>query len=392
VCPAYAGGAVHSGIRGQEAKVFYPVGLAVLSLMVAANLSRHLGITVIFVETAAILTVFIIQGQRLDSTRAALRFLIIMSLVVPFFLLAAWRIDLYNFSGGQVTAEFSRQTVFFIFSGFAIWLAVVPFHGWLITVAGESSPATAAFVLIMFPMVAFSTLLHLLVDLPWLIEAPQLVTAIIVAGVLSAFIGGGLAAVQRSFSQLMGYAALFHLGVTLALVGIGGQAAFSTILVLLVVRVLALLLVVAGIAAIRANVPGDGFAEIKGLAYRIPAAITGLMIGGFALAGMPLTAGFAPYWQLLQSLADMNAFWPVLLILGGLGVTVGFLRGFWASLVPRKNHTGRHAKTAVVFTEPPALLVMVGFLVVISVALSLFPWLLIQPFQQLFGGIPFPVQ
>ena len=69
LCPPFAGGAIHSGLRGREEKIFYPVGLVTLGLFVAAGLSRHLGITAIFIQAAAILTVFVIQAERLDSTR-----------------------------------------------------------------------------------------------------------------------------------------------------------------------------------------------------------------------------------------------------------------------------------------------------------------------------------
>ena len=114
LCPPYTGGAIHSGIKGKEEKIFYPAGLAILAFFVAASLSRHLGIAAIFIQAAAILTVFVIQGERLDSTRAALRFLTLMSLAAPFFLLAAWRIDLYQLSGGQASAINMEQTIFLV--------------------------------------------------------------------------------------------------------------------------------------------------------------------------------------------------------------------------------------------------------------------------------------
>jgi hypothetical protein len=82
--------ALYSKSLGPEVRIFYPAVLVILALFVAANLFRHLGITAIFIELAAILTVFVIQTERLESTRAALRFLILISLATPLFLLAAW--------------------------------------------------------------------------------------------------------------------------------------------------------------------------------------------------------------------------------------------------------------------------------------------------------------
>lgn len=396
LCPPYAGAGLHSGVKGREEKIFYPVGLATLALFVAASLSRHLGITAIFIEVAVILTVFIIQGERLDSTRASLRFLTLMSLATPLFLLAAWRIDVFQLSGGQQLASNIQQTVFFVTFGFALWLAVVPFHSWLTSVAAESAPATAAFVLISFPAVAFSTLLHLLADLPWLVESSQLVEAIILAGVLTALVGGGLAGMQRGFSQLMGYAALHNLGCVLTILGIGGQAAVITILVSLSVRALALILVAIGGSAIRMRVAGDGFAQVNGIARQMPVAITGLMLGGLTLAGAPLLAGFPTRWQLLRSLAEVDGTLPLFLVVGGLGVTLGYLRGLRAALSsdapPPNNKIEPLVGSALTFYEPPLVLFTIGLLGMICIALGLFPSLLIEPLQQLTLGFPPPIR
>lgn len=393
--PALTSRVTHSDIKKGVERTFYPVSLAMLGLFVAASLSRHLGIAAILIEAAAILAVFVIQGQRLDSVRAALRFLTLMSLATPFFLLAAWRIDLYQLSAGQIPERDLRQIVFFVSFGFALWLAVFPFHGWITTTAAESSPVTAAFVLVIFPIIAFSTLIHLLAELPWLVNSAQLVMAIIMAGVLTAFVGGILASVQRGFAELMGYTAVYDLGCTLAILGLGGQAAIITILVALTVRALALPLIAASSTALRLQAASDGFAQVRGMASRMPVAAIGLLIGGLTLAGAPLTAGFAPYWQLLRSSAEENSTWAVLLVLAGLGVTIGYVRGFRATLLPDETiieQRERPQRTALQFQEPRLLLVMIGLLAIACIWLGLFPAVIIEPLQRLAIGLSIPIQ
>ncbi len=374
---------VHGGLKQGIERTFYPVGLATLACFVAASLSRHLGMTALSIEAAAILTVFIIQGQRLDSIRAGLRFLVMMSLATPLFLLAAWHIDIYQLSGGLLSAINLKQTIIFISFGFAVWLAVVPFHSWLTTTAAESSPATAAFVLIVFPLVAFSTLIQLLADFPWLVNSPELVRVIIIAGVFTAFVGGLLAAVQRGFAELMGYTTLYNLGCILAVLGLGGEAAVITILVALTVRALALTLLAVSASTLRLHSTSDGFALVTGMARRMPVACVGLLIGGLTLAGAPLTAGFAPQWQLLRSIAALNSGWAVLLVLAGFGVAIGYLRGFRATLLSgpdSKPQTGRMAAFSP--QEPRLLLIMIGLLAIVSLWLGLFPSQLIEPLQR----------
>jgi formate hydrogenlyase subunit 3/multisubunit Na+/H+ antiporter MnhD subunit len=370
---------------GQEGRVFYPSALIILGLFVAASLSQHLGITAIFIELAAILMVFVIQAQRLESTRAALRFLILISLATPAFLLAAWQIDRYQLSGGVTSLRSIDQIALLIGFGFAVWLAVIPFHGWLTSTATESSPPTAAFVLITFPIVAFSTLINLLVDLPWLADSSYFIDAVIVAGTFTAFIGGILASVQRGFSELMGYTALFNLGCILTILGIGSQAAVITILVSLTVRAVALVLIAASLSTIYLGVTGDGFAQLKGVAQQMPIATMGLLIGGLTLAGAPFTAGFAPFWQLLHSIAEIEERWLALFVFGALGVAIGYLRAsriMLSPVQPIERRVGRgNSYLGLGFTEPILLMILISLLGVVCIIFGVFPSPLIELLQ-----------
>ena len=47
------------------------------------------------------------------------------------------------------------------------------------------------------------------------------------------------------------------------------------------------------------------------------------MMGGFALAGMPLTAQFASRWALFQLVAENDPRWVLLLLLGATGCAGG---------------------------------------------------------------------
>ncbi len=366
-------------------RTFYPVSLATLGFLVAASLSRHLGFTAIFIEAAAISAIFIIQGTRLESTRAAQRFLVLMSLATPLLLLVSARIDLYQLSGRAPLSDSIQQTAMLTGIGFAMWLAVFPFHGWLTATANEASPASTAFILITFPTVAFLTLMHLLVDAPWLVNETPLAAAMMAAGVITACIGGLLTSFQRGLNGLMGYTALYDLGCTLALFGLGGAAMVTTVLVALIMRALALTLLAAGISAIRLHLPGEGFAHLRGIAARLPLATLGILIGGLTLAGLPLTLGFPIRWQLFQNLADINPQWPIFVALAGVGVAIGYLRGFYMLLTeaadeaPQKQRRARSRST---IREPRLLIIMILILSAASIGFGLFPAWLIEAVQR----------
>jgi formate hydrogenlyase subunit 3/multisubunit Na+/H+ antiporter MnhD subunit len=375
----------------QEWRVFYPAALLILGLFGAASLSNHVGITAIFIELAAIIMVFVIQTERLESTRASLRFLTLTALATPLFLLAAWKIDAHQLSGGVISLPNLEQIALLLGIGFAIWLAVWPFHSWLTSTAAEASPPTAAFVLITFPLIVVTTLIHVLTNFPWLVSSLYLVNAIILAGLVTALGGGVLASMQRGFSELMGYAALYDLGCIVTVLGLGGQSAIITILVSLTIRTLALILMAVSLSTLNLDTVSSGFAQVKGMAYRMPAAATGVIIAGLTLAGVPFLAGFAPHWQLVDSMTAVNPGGAMLLVAGGLGVSIGYLRGLRAMLTTEPEARGRRRNYGVSFTEPYPLMGFMVALIAACLLLGLFPELLIEPLRLFSRSIGFPI-
>jgi formate hydrogenlyase subunit 3/multisubunit Na+/H+ antiporter MnhD subunit len=139
----------------------------------------------------------------------------------------------------------------------------------------------------------------------------------------------------------------------------------------------------------------DGFAQIKGIAYQMPVATAGLLIGGLTLAGSPFTAGFAPYWQLLSSVAATDGRWLALFVLGGLGVAIGYLRGFQAALSLSRSGDLKRGGASDAFLklqEPPLLLILIGLLAFACIGLGFFPALLIEPLQAVSTRIPLIIQ
>ena len=127
------------------------------------------------------------------------------------------------------------------------------------------------------------------------------------------------------------------------------------------------------------------------VAWKMPVATAGVVLGGLTLAGAPLTAGFAPHWQMYQALAEVDSFGLGLFVVGGLSVSLGYLRGLRAALSPDPSKPNRDNQTVFTMTEPlPLLLIIVG-LGGICLLLGFFPALLIEPLQGLMGRLVLPV-
>jgi multicomponent Na+:H+ antiporter subunit D len=366
--------------RLPQGRALFPFGLLLLGLLALAGMSRHLGVTALVITLAAIGAMPLLQGRQSGSTRAAWRFLMVMLLALPFFLLAAWRVDLYR--EDVENAIYLAQAALFVALGMSLWLAVVPWHGWLTAIGAESPPVAAALVLTGFPLMALVKLVQVLNEATWFTWNEPTGRLILLAGLVSAAIGGLLAAVQRGFRPLMGYAALFDLGCLFVALIVRGGDIFC---VGLVIRALGLGLTGGATAAVRLWAGDDGFAALRGAARRIPSTTVALMMGGFTLAGLPLTASFLPRWILLHDLAQVNLSWGWLLIGGSVGVAVGYLRGLRAMLSAPANSAGERPSSA-----PRLATIFLMALTLLSLGLALRPDTLLGIAGRLLAGYSLP--
>jgi multicomponent Na+:H+ antiporter subunit D len=306
-----------------------------------------------------------------------------MLLALPLFLLASWRVDLYREDVENIV--FLGQATLFLAAGMSIWLAAVPLHGWMTAIGAEAPSVAAALVLTGFPLLALVTYLQVATEATWFIRQEQAGQLLLIAGLVSTVVGGLLASAQRSLRPLMGYAALFNMGCLLVGLAIGRDGGALAFYAGLATRALGLGLTGAATAAILQRAGGDTFIVLHGVAYRMPLATVALVLGGFTLAGLPLTAGFLPRWLLLEELAQADPLWIWLLVASAIGVAVGYLRSLNVMLSPP-------AKPVRVRNNGLSWLVtfFLVTLTLLSLWLSLFPDPLYVVVERLLSAYPVP--
>jgi formate hydrogenlyase subunit 3/multisubunit Na+/H+ antiporter MnhD subunit len=317
----------------------------------------------------AIPAVFVIQAGKPGEIRGAWRQLIFPVLAVPLFLVAAWYIEQgplnpddrtpYQIAGGLLIA------------GFILLLQPAPLHTAMPSVAGFAPPVVAVFLWIGGQTTSLFLLQRFLVSYPWLGSTIDSAQWLLWLGVFTALLGGLLASTQTTLGRLVGYASLFDYGILLVAMGLRGTAGLPTAIWLLLTRTLAMLTVALGAAAIRHHMEGDSYRQIAGAVSRLPLAVLALIMGGFALVGMPLTAQFASRWALLQLVAEKDPRWAWLLLLGGLGVMLGVIRAGRACF-------GRLSGSPV-HRESFSVALLAALLVAVGVVVGLFPQLLTGP-------------
>jgi formate hydrogenlyase subunit 3/multisubunit Na+/H+ antiporter MnhD subunit len=265
-------------------------------------------------------------------------------------------------------------------------------------IAGKAPPVVAAFLWIGGQSTTLFLLQRFLVAYPWLTSVVDSARWLLWLGVFTAVLGGALAAVQDSVGRYAGYAGLYDYGILLVAMALRSTAGLPVTVWLLLTRTIALLTLATGAAIIRHHTEGDRLDEIAGAASRLPWAVAALVMGGFALAGMPLTAQFASRWALVQLVAENDTRWAFFLVLGAFGVLIGAVRVGRACFGPLQvgldTAPGRGSSTfslldqrggfgklsgSPVEREPVGVAALAFILVAVGALLGLFPQLLTGP-------------
>lgn len=381
--------------RVSQGGLFLPLGLIILSLLSAAVMIRHFLFAVLFLWIASIITVFIIQSDRRGPRRGTLRYLVMVSLAIPPLLITTWLVDLQAINPDNLALL--RYAAVLLAIGFAILLAVVPFHGWVSAVAADAPPVVAAFVLTAINAVVLLLMLNFLQSYPWLSEDLQVFGLLRLGGLLMAVVGGLLAFAQRDFSRLLGYAVLGDMGCTLVALGVASPAALTAALLQVAHRSVGLMLSAMGLAVIRHRAGSDSFANpstdlrqgsgqgsgrrLAGVARRLPISTAGLVLGGLSLAGMPLTAGFPSRWAIYRLYHSSAPSLALAMLLSGAGVAFGYLRGLSTLLSPPTEPGVKR--------EPFIASLIVLGMIILCLGLGLRPQWLLLPVQRMADSFVF---
>jgi NADH-quinone oxidoreductase subunit N len=185
------------------------------------------------------------------------------------------------------------------FCGFYYKLAVFPFHFWTPDVYQGASNETAGMVASL-PKLGAVAILVRLVSLASPVNSTVAVMLTILA-VASMFYGNLIALMQKDFKRLLGFSGIAHAGYALigfvALDTLGYTAALYYIIGYLLM-VLACFVVICKVSRDGTNVAIE---DLAGLHRRSPLLAVTLLVGVFALAGIPPFVGFMGKLSLLSA-------------------------------------------------------------------------------------------
>lgn len=301
-----------------------PLGLMIAALLVASIAVEPFLYAAILIEMAVLLAVPLLLPPKQAPGPGMMRFLIYLTLGMPFILFAGWLLAGVEASPGDLALAVQSATILGL--GFAFLLGLFPLYTWLPMLAEEVSPYVLGFLFWVLPTITIIFGMGFLDRYSWLRASEQLGQILSLGGLLMVVTGGLWSAFQRHLARQMAYAVIAETGFSLLALSLTPEKAVQAVFLLIIPRSLALLVWAMSLTQFKQQIESLRFSAVQGLARTYPITTAGLILAHFSVAGFPLLAGFPIRLALWEGLASQSldvAFW---FLIGILGLLTGGIR------------------------------------------------------------------
>jgi formate hydrogenlyase subunit 3/multisubunit Na+/H+ antiporter MnhD subunit len=350
------------GYVARPGRLFYAAGLVVVGLVAASLMVVPFLYAAVLLECMAVVAVLILSPPDKAGFLAPMRMVVLYTLGMIALLVAGWQADILG--AGAAPAEVARTATALAVLGFALLLAVPPFHVWLPSSAGQCHPYALAFVILISQAGALFLIFRFVDAYAWLREDAALFRAARWAAIGIAGFAALWAMAQRSLARTAAYAMLADTAVILLAFSSMAAGGYQLALGLSGARVVSLSVWALGASVLRNGGAGDTSDELSGIGYHAPLATATVLVGLFSIAGFPLTAGFPGRWAVMAGGGE-----AALAVVATLAaVTLAAVR--WTSTVFRAPRGLQLPES------PPLERFLLGAGILLCLLLGLFPQLL----------------
>lgn len=346
---------------------FYPFVLMAYSGIAAAMMVEEMILQVLILLIAWMVVILLVQGGAQANTRAGTRLLVLAILALPAFLIGGALMEQRIFYPNDLFRN--SLIVLSLGMGFALMLAVIPFHAWLPQAAEDGPPLVAAWLVAGMGGSYLLVLIDLLSRNPWLAQETQVQRLLFIGGLVLGIGGGVLTITERHLGRLWAYAVLVDLGYILLGLSLDNQIGTQAALLIITNRLICLLLVGVALATIRHHATSLHFEQLVGLATRLPISVLAFAFGSLGMFGVPMTGGFPGHWSVLRQFFAITPFWTGMLVLSAMIGSMGFVRAL-AIMVSRPDDENAFRQ---ITNEPPLVALLLGGIGVLSLTVAVAP-------------------
>ncbi len=277
-----------------------------------------------FIGLAAMGSVLLLVSRDHPRSVGAVRLMVLYTFAVLAILLSGWMIE--TGSGTVTSAGQGVGAGTILGFGFAILMAIPPFHIWLTSGVKESNNFIVAFVTIILQSAGFFFLLRFLDAYSWLREDPLFSNGLRSISIATIVLATFWALSALDLRRIFAYAVVADMGVILLALSQSNTNGIRISLALFGARVFSIAVFSLGLCDVE-----RGIRDWRGAGRKNPVASLALLGGLLSLAGFPLTPGFPGRWALLSLERHQD---PLLLIVIIISlVTFALIALRWATVL-----------------------------------------------------------
>jgi formate hydrogenlyase subunit 3/multisubunit Na+/H+ antiporter MnhD subunit len=326
--------------QADTSRLFVPLSLAITSLLICALSIEPFLYGSLLIEVAVLSAIPLLSPPGKPVGRGILRFLIYQTLAMLFILILGWQLS--GIESNPENTDFLARIVIIAGLGFALLMAVIPFHTWIPLLLEESLTFNAGFAISIFSSATMVFVFSFFLRYPWILTDSSFSRALIIISVSMIVYGGIWSAFQRNFGRILGLGLVVDIGFCVLLIYHGiilsqanqgegvliRQVPGIYLIYFFVIRSIILLVWSISLSIIRKKTNDLSYRSVKGIAFTNPIAIVGITFSLLALIGFPL---FPSFRYRLESWEAVSTSIPGLSFLIFLGLT-GFLLSGMRSL------------------------------------------------------------
>ena len=383
---------------------YYTLFMLMLAGMNGVALSGDMFNMFVFIEIAAISSYALVAfGTGPGEIEAGFKYMVmaeIGSLVILFSIALLYAktstlnmADMSRVLAGMAHTPFYWFVLATLLVGFAIKMAMVPFHSWMPD-AYLSAPAPVAAVLagVFSKVIGIYTLGRVVFNVFGLnrINAPGLFNILVGFGIVSIIVGALLALNQSNYKRLLAYSSISQVGYILLGLGIGNYWGVVGALFHVMSHALAKGLLFLSSRSIEIQTDTREIDKLTGLEKAMPVTTWSYIVGALSLSGVPPFAGFFSKLFIIIGAVAAKLYWMAILAALFSVVTLGY----FLKVINRMFHRPDTTATVPVRESPRLILLALFILVGLAVAFGLgfkplLDWVVSPAAAVLFHGLSY---
>jgi len=311
---------------------FVPLSLAISALLVAALAVQPFLYAAVLVELAVLLMVILVRDKHIDQEKGIIRFLVYLTLAMPFILFSGWILGGTQGSPSEQGSTLGAAITLMI--GFSLWLAVFPFHSWVPQFSRVVHPYLFGFIFSLLPIVILFIAVNYVSSLVWLRSASYLTPVLGTIGIIMIVTTGVWASLEKDIKRLLAYSVLLETGFSLIMISFKSDQGLVLMYQSLIPRILSLVLLVYSLSILQNSGVALTNEGIRGVMHQYPFASSGFLIALFTISGFPLFASFPVRLELLHQLGLTSTSSVIWLVVGLTGFIYAVIRVFSSITYP----------------------------------------------------------